>query len=218
MKSSRIALSKVHDTKKMLNMNVLQEKQNPQLQNKQVDENRPRLGQGRAGIRHKKPQPGDGITGSTRKSHKLPTAQNDTKNNMDFPVPEQLITDKTEAITRRMIQDKTRELPFYTDPIYRSPPRLPDNLWPNSPESKPDSRPKIDIEFEENSQHYKGIISEFYQRPNKSYFQELRDLESLINTGRLVQKFLQKQADIDKILKVIQQKVLKGTLLSVMLK
>ena len=36
-------------------------------------------------------------------------------------------------------------------------------------------------------------------------------MESLINTCRLVQKFLQKQADIDKILKIIQRKVLKGT-------
>ena len=33
----------------------------------------------------------------------------------------------------------------------------------------------------------------------------------LINTGKLVQKFLPKQADIDKILKMIQRKVLKGT-------
>ena len=69
---------------------------------------------------------------------------------MDFPVPEQLITDKTEAITRRMIQDKNRELPFYLDLIYKSPPRPPENLQPNSLESKPDTRPKIDIEFEEN--------------------------------------------------------------------
>ena len=115
-------------------------------------------------------------------------------------VPEQLITDKTETITRRMIQDKSRELPFYPDPIYRPPPRPPENLWPNSLESKPDIRPKIDIEFEENSPHQEGIISEFYQRPDKSYFQEPRYLESLINPGRLVQKFLPKQADIDKYL------------------
>ena len=33
----------------------------------------------------------------------------------------------------------------------------------------------------------------------------------LINKGNLIQKFLPKQADIDKILKVIQRKVLKGT-------
>ena len=54
---------------------------------------------------------------------------------MDFPAPEQLIMDKTEAITRRMIQDKIRELPFYTDPIYRHPSGPPENLQPNSPES-----------------------------------------------------------------------------------
>ena len=153
----------------MLDTNILPEKQNPQLQNKQVDKNRPRLGQGRAGIRHKKPQTVDGTTASTSKSHKIPMAQN---------VPEQLIMDKTEAITRRMIQDKNREVPFYPDPIYRPPPRPPENLWPNSPESKPDTRPKICIEFEENSPHQEGIISKFYQRPNKSYFQEARDLES----------------------------------------
>ena len=47
---------------------------------------------------------------------------------MDFPVPEQLITDKTETITRRTIQDKNKELPFYPDLIYRPPPRPLENL------------------------------------------------------------------------------------------
>ena len=96
--------------------------------------------------------------------------QNITKDSSDFPVPQQLITDRTEAITRGTIQDKNRELPFYPDPIYRPPPRPPENLQPASPESKLDSRPKINIEFEENSPYQEGIISEFYQRPNKSYF------------------------------------------------
>ena len=54
MKSSRIALAEVHGTKKTLDTNVLPEKQKPPLQNKQVDENKPRLGQGRSGIRWKK--------------------------------------------------------------------------------------------------------------------------------------------------------------------
>ena len=40
----------------------------------------------------------------------------------------------------------------------------------------------------------------------------------MINTCRLVQILLIKQADTDKILKVIQQKVLKGTHLSVTIK
>ena len=43
-------------------------------------------------------------------------------------------------------------------------------------------------------------------------------MESLINAGRLVQKFLPKQADIEKIVKVIQRKVLKGTHLPVAVK
>ena len=100
-------------------------------QNKKIIQNKLRLGQGRAGIRHKKPQPFDGITASTSKSckiPKIPMTQDVTKIRMDFPVPEQLINNKTEATMKGMIQDKNRELPFYPDPIDRPPPRPPENL------------------------------------------------------------------------------------------
>ena len=43
-------------------------------------------------------------------------------------------------------------------------------------------------------------------------------MDSLINKGRLVQKFIPKQADIDNILKIIQRKVLKGMHLPVTVK
>ena len=43
-------------------------------------------------------------------------------------------------------------------------------------------------------------------------------MDSLSNTGKLVQKLLPKQADIDKILKIIQRKVLKGMQLPVTVK
>ena len=56
------------------------------------------------------------------------------------------------------------------------------------------------------------------KRPDKSFFQEPQELNDLINTSNLIQKFLPKQADIDKILKVIQRKVLKGTHLPVEIK
>ena len=46
----------------------------------------------------------------------------------------------------------------------------------------------------------------------------MRELENLVNMGRLVQKFLPQQADIDKILKIIQWKILKGTHLPVTVK
>ena len=111
---------------------------------------------------------------------------------MDFPLPKQLITNKTERITRKKILGKNRQQPFYPDPIYRPLPRPPDNLRPNCPESESDTKPKIDTEFEENSPHKEGIISEVYQRPDISYFQEPKDLKSLINTHNLVQKFLPK--------------------------
>ena len=64
------------------------------------------------------------------------------------------------------------------------------------PKNKLVTMPKIGTEFEKNSLHQEGIISEFYQRPNKSYLQQPKDLENLVNISNLIQKFLPKQADI----------------------
>ena len=71
--------------------------------------------------------------------------------------------------------------------------------------------PDISLYFEENSPFQEGIISEIIPKRDKSLFQEPKELDDLSNTGNLVQKLLPKQADIDRILKVIQRKVLKGT-------
>ena len=54
-------------------------------------------------------------------------------------------------------------------------------------------------------------MSETFQRPDKSFFQNPKELGDLINKENLVHKFLSKQTDIDKILDIIQRKVLKGT-------
>ena len=57
-------------------------------QSKIIIESKPKLGQGRTGIRHSKSQPVDGITTSRSKSceiTKIPTTQNVTKNKIDFP-------------------------------------------------------------------------------------------------------------------------------------
>ena len=45
-----------------------------------------------------------------------------------------------------------------------------------------------------------------FQRPDKSFFQDPKELNNLINMGNLIQKFLPKQADIDKILKSDSEK------------
>ena len=50
----------------------------------------------------------------------------------------------------------------------------------------------IYLDFKETSPYQEGVISETYQRPDRSYFQEPPELDSLINTGRLVQNFLLK--------------------------
>ena len=95
-----------------------------------------------------------------------------------------------------MTRNKNRELPFYPDPIYRPPPRPPENLQPQNSKFKADTSPIIDIEFEENSPYQEGMISEAYQMPEKSLF--FHKLESLGNMSRLLQKFLLKQVDTDK--------------------
>ena len=116
-------------------------------------ENKPRLGQGRAGIRHRKPQLTEHLTTTLNKSHKIPKIPMIQNNRIDFPVQEQSISSKREGITQGMIQDKNREIPFYPDAIYRTPPQPPEIY-----------------DFEENCPYHGGIKYEAYQRPDKSYF------------------------------------------------
>ena len=81
-----------------------------------------------------------------------------------------------------------------------------------------DINPELNIDFNENSPFQEGEILETYQRPDKTFSQKPQELESLVNRGKLGQKFLPMQADIDKILKIIQRRVLKGTHLPVTIK
>ena len=67
------------------------------------------------------------------------------------------------------------------------------------------------LDFEENSPHQEGIISKMYVSSDQSYIEEPKELVDLVNTSKLVQKYLPKQTDIDKILDIIKRKVLKGT-------
>ena len=76
----------------------------------------------------------------------------------------------------------------------------------------------INLDIEENSPFQEGIISETIQRPDKTFFQNPKRLEDIIDMGNLIHKFLPRQTDIDKILHIIQRKVLKGTHLLVEIK
>ena len=57
--------------------------------------------------------------------------------------------------------------------------------------------------LKKNAPYQEGVISQLYQRPDKSHFQEPHELQSHVNTGKLVGKFVPKQADIDNVLKII---------------
>ena len=74
------------------------------------------------------------------------------------------------------------------------------------------------MDIEENSPFQENIISENYERPNKSYFHEPTGLTDLIDTKNIIQRFLPKQTDIDQILEMIKKNVLKGTHLPLMIK
>ena len=98
---------------------------------------------------------------------------------------------------------------------------LPEARPPLKPPDKPLKKQEIEsskVEIEENSPFQENIISKVYERPDKSYFQEPTELKDLIDTNNIVQRFLPKQTDIDKILEIIKKKVLRGTHLPLTIK
>ena len=78
--------------------------------------------------------------------------------------------------TRPLIPD----VPFHPGPTYRPPPKLIRSHIPRSHESSQSSdssggtniNTDINLDFEENSSFQEGDISEAYNRPDKSFFQE----------------------------------------------
>ena len=110
------------------------------------------------------------------------------------------------------------KIPIYPHPLMRPPPRLPDIKTQDDGKINLDLDLEINKDFKENSPYQESIISEIYQRPDRSQLLEPPDLADLVNTNNIVQKYLPKQTDIDKILKIIQRKVLKGIHLPVTIK
>ena len=69
----------------------------------------------------------------------------------------------------------------------KPPPRPPDWDDNNNRESRPDLITDPNIDFEENSPHQDGIISETYESPGKSYIHEPYELADLVDTSKLIQ-------------------------------
>ena len=89
------------------------------------------------------------------------------------------------------------DVSFHPGQTYRPPPKPIRSNMPGSQESSQSSPsvknnyPDIYLDFEENSPFQEGIISEAYQRQGKSFFQEPKELNDLVNTSNLIQKFYQ---------------------------
>ena len=112
-----------------------------------------------------------------------------------------------------------RPSPPYYDLYARPTPKPPDTIDPlDSRKDLLENDLDRKVEIEENSPFQEGIISEIYERPDTLYVQEPQELKDLIDTTKVIQKFLPKQTDIDKILEIIKRKVLKGTHLPLTIK
>ena len=252
-RSSGIKLLEIHGVNKGINPHLKPERQRPlptlptqsippTHTTQPVDKGppthpipKPRIGQGRAGLRRKvkAPQP---IT----LPHVLPAqpiVEHDSRTVMPLPEPSSQSQSQVQPQTlpRPLSQhhpiDPThipqqigpkiqhRPTPPYPDPYARPPPKPPDISDPlDSRKDLLDHDSDRKVEIEENLPFQEGIILEIYERPDNSYVQEPQELKDLIDTTKLVQKYLPKQMDIDKILDIIKRKVLKGTHLPLTIK
>ena len=193
-KASGVQLPEVHGSRKRLDPHKILEKQPQPIIGLDV-ERKPRLGQGRAGVRRKALPPSYPRSGTSESKPII------ISNGIEPIMPEPIV-----EIPR------SEMLPPYLVPQRRPPPKPPDQL----PKGQEVDRSKIEIE--ENSPFQESIISEVYERPDKLYFQEPTELKDLIDTNNIIQRFLPKQTDIDKILEIIRKKVLKGTHLPLTIK
>ena len=123
-----------------------------------------------------------------------------------------------ENIPEQMYVPQKPIIPMYPNQMSNPTPKLPERVTQNDRHADLELDLEINRDFKENLPYQEGIISEIYQRPHKSQTVDPPELTDLVNTERIVQKYLPKQADIDKILKVIQKKVLKGTHLPITIK
>ena len=197
---------------------------------------KPRIGQGRAGIRRKPkvalaipkviqtpalltPMPAQ----RTAQLLTEPAVQSQDSTQMQHQVPimPNPLIQPTPASIKMPLEHRLdpRPIPSYHEPFLRLPPRPPDETaTKDNRKDLQDLDTDRNIEFEENSPHQEGIISETNERPDKSFIQEPPELKDLIDTSKLIPKFLPKQTDIDKILDIIKRKVLKGTHLPLAIK
>ena len=117
-------------------------------------------------------------------------------------------------MTDRMVNNNPfiPDVPFHPDLLLRPKQPIKQNIThEQNSQNEQNINPNINFAFKENLPFQEAIMSETFQRPDKSLFQNPKELGDHINKGKFIHKYLPKQMDIDKILEVIQRKVLRGT-------
>ena len=130
------------------------------------------------------------IPGESKIETRITNSRNSNTNTLASSVNE-----TNEEMTHR--KPLIPNLPIYLDPTSRPPPKAIRSPAPVNQESSECSHgteinPDINFDFEENSPFQEGVMSESFQRPDKKYFEKLHELQNLIHTGNLVQRFITK--------------------------
>ena len=189
---------------------------------KQGNLERPHTGQGRARSKRKKHDPiNQAINQPSNLSQEIPgrtKIETRKTNSMHTKDPTHSINNANDRIVNN--NPLMPDAPFHPNPLLRPPikPIKQNMTYDQDSQTVQDINPNINFDFEENSPFQEGIMLETYQRLDKSFFQEPKELGGLINKENFVHKYLTKQTDIDKILEIIQRKVLKGTHLPIKIK
>ena len=194
-KPSGTTLPEVHGIRKKLDPNLRPEKQHALP--KKGERERPCIGQGRAGLR-RKPE-ADHINQPSDVTERILERSKTATGKINSPQHTSSIHDWGLNSDKSFLPDVSL-LPY---PLHKALQKKQNVARPN------DQNTKINLNIEENSPFQEGIILESIRRLDKSFFQNPKRLEDIIDTNNLVQKYLPKQMDIDKILHVIQGKVLK---------
>ena len=165
-------LPEVHQVKNGLDPNLGPEKQH--AISKQGKSERLQMGQGRAGSRRRKPdpinqainQPSDVTQGIPRGTRIVTWKTNSTQG--------------TNSTSDRLINNNNPfmpDVPLHLGPFLKAPKQQ------NTQEIN--HNPNINFDLEENSPFKEGVMSETFQRPDKSFFQIPKDLGDLISKENL---------------------------------
>ena len=190
----------------------------------QISANKPKLRQGSEGLRREIKAPAQVQVQIKHENQIREQTLTKQKEGLQMPLTKQTTVryieeePENDIIPNHISKPTVTEvkIPTYPDPLMKPPRRPPDVKMQDDRKINLDL--EINKDFEENSPYQEGIISEIYQRPDRSQLSEPPELADLVNTNNLVQKYLPKQTDIDKMLKIIQRKVLKGIHLPVTIK